>query len=114
MTDSPNFVSPAASAWTPTDPGVRRRILTHNAHLMIVEFDFQKDAVGKLHSHPHIQASYVAEGAFEVTIDGRTETLRKGDSFIVPSNAVHGVKALEPGLLVDSFTPAREDFLAAG
>ena len=109
--DSNLFIRPTESQWTPTDPGVRRRILTYNDQLMIVEFSFEQDAVGKLHNHPHIQASYVAQGRFEVTIDGVTEVLSQGQSFIVPSNAVHGVKALEPGLLVDSFTPAREDFL---
>ncbi|RWJ03107.1 MAG: cupin domain-containing protein, partial [Mesorhizobium sp.] len=54
---------------------------------------------------------YVAEGRFEVTIDGRTEILETGSSFIVPSNLVHGVKALEAGRLVDSFTPHRADFI---
>ncbi|WP_187969638.1 cupin domain-containing protein [Aquibium microcysteis] len=111
--DSDLFIRPTDDQWTPTDPGVRRRILTHNDQLMIVEFAFETDAVGKLHNHPHIQASYVAEGRFEVTIAGVTEVLSKGQSFIVPSNAVHGVRALEPGLLIDSFTPARQDFLPA-
>jgi quercetin dioxygenase-like cupin family protein len=83
----------------------------HTDELMVVEFAFEKGAVGVLHSHQHVQASYVAEGRFEVTIDGRTETLEEGDSFIVPSNLVHGVKALEAGRLVDSFTPHRADFL---
>jgi len=46
-----------------------------------------------------------------VTIDGRTRTLGTGGSFIVPPNAVHGVKALEAGRLIDSFTPRRDDFL---
>lgn len=105
------FVRPADDQWTPTDPGVRRRLLAHNDGLMMVEFAFEKGAEGLLHSHPHIQASYVAHGRFEVTIDGRTETLETGQSFIVPSNAMHGVKALEEGLLVDCFTPARADFL---
>jgi len=105
------FIRPTDDQWTPTDPGVRRRVLAHDDQLMIVEFAFEKDAVGKLHNHPHIQASYVAAGRFEVTIAGVTEVLSKGQSFIVPSNAVHGVRALEPGLLVDSFTPARRDFL---
>lgn len=112
--DSPLFIRPSDDQWKPTDPGVRRRILTHTDQLMIVEFAFEKDAVGKLHNHPHVQASYVAEGRFEVTIDGVTEIMSKGQSFIVPSNLVHGVRALEPGLLVDSFTPARQDFLAQG
>jgi quercetin dioxygenase-like cupin family protein len=67
--------------------------------------------VGAAHFHPHIQASYVAEGSFEVTIDGRTEVLKQGGSFIVPPNLVHGVKALEKGRLIDTFTPHRAEFL---
>ncbi len=86
-------------------------MLVHTDELMMVEFGFEKGGVGALHSHPHVQASYIAEGRFEVTIDGRTQTLGVGDSFIVPSNLVHGVKALEVGRLVDSFTPHRADFI---
>ena len=109
---SPNFVKPAEAEWTPTEPGVKRRILTWNDQLMLVEVSFEKGAVGSLHRHPHVQASYVAEGAFDVTISGVTERLAKGQSFIVPSNEWHGVVALEPAVLIDSFTPMRADFLA--
>ena len=73
---------------------------------MVVEFAFEKGGVGALHSHPHVQSSYVAEGRFEVTIDGVTETIAAGGSFIVPSNLVHGVKALEDGRLVDTLHAA--------
>ena len=105
------FTRAATVGWMTTSDGNRRRVLVHTDELMVVEFAFEKGAVGVSHSHPHVQASYVAEGRFEVTIDGRTETLEEGDSFIVPSNLVHGVKALEAGRLVDSFTPHRADFL---
>jgi len=112
MTEAKIFAQPGENAWTPTPDGNRRRVLLHTDELMMVEFGFDKGGVGALHSHPHVQASYVAEGRFEVTIDGRTETIETGGSFIVPSNLVHGVKALEAGRLVDSFTPHRADFLA--
>lgn len=108
---SPNFVKPSDKDWTPTEPGVRRRLLTHNDQLMVVEVAFEKGAVGSLHAHPHIQASYVAQGVFEVTIAGETVVLQAGESFIVPSNALHGCRALEAGRLIDSFTPARLEFL---
>ena len=87
-------------------------MLLHTDELMMVEFGFEKGGVGALHSHPHVQSSYIAEGRFEVTIDGKVETLSAGDGFIVPSNLVHGVRALEAGRLVDTFTPHRADFLA--
>ncbi len=111
MAASPNFVKPTDSEWTPTEPGIKRRILTYNDQLMVVEVAFEKDAVGKLHQHPHIQASYVAAGSFEVTISGKSEILTKGQSFIVPTNEWHGCRALEPGVLIDSFTPMRAEFL---
>ena len=114
MTANSNFVRPTDGQWIPMGPGVRRRVLTYDEQLMLVEFTFDKDAVGKVHSHPHVQASYVAEGSFEVTISGVTEIMSGGQSFIVPSDAVHGVRALEAGRLIDSFTPARADFLDAG
>jgi quercetin dioxygenase-like cupin family protein len=62
-------------------------------------------------THPHAQASYVAKGRFEVTIGGKSTIIGKGGSFIVPSGARHGVKALGKGRLVDTFTPHRADFL---
>jgi quercetin dioxygenase-like cupin family protein len=46
-----------------------------------------------------------------VSIGDRVERLTAGDTFIVPSNVVHGVKALDAGRLIDTFTPHRADFL---
>lgn len=99
--------------WTEAAPGNRRRVLVHTDDLMMVEFAFETGAVGAPHSHPHVQASYVVQGRFEVTVGDRTTVLSTGDSFIVPSDTVHGVKALEAGRLIDSFTPHRADFLRA-
>ncbi|MBN9222153.1 MAG: cupin domain-containing protein [Mesorhizobium sp.] len=111
MPEARIFSQAGDTAWTTTADGNRRRVLLHTNELMLVEFGFDKGGVGVLHSHPHVQASYVAEGRFEVTIDGRTEIIGTGGSFIVPSGLVHGVKALEAGRLVDSFAPYRADFL---
>ena len=111
MTDTKLFAGPNDGEWTDLGNGNRRRVILHTEALMTVEFTFEKGGIGALHSHPHVQASYIAEGLFEVTVDGRTATLGAGGSFIVPPNAVHGVKALEGGRLIDSFTPRRADFL---
>lgn len=102
---------PEETPWTDLGNGNRRRVLIHTPDLMQVEFGFDRGAVGALHSHPHVQVSYVAEGRFEVTIDGNTQVVEKGGSFIVPSGLEHGVVALEAGRLVDVFTPHRADFL---
>lgn len=111
MSEQAFFAQAEASAWVEVAPGNRRRVLIHTPELMQVEFGFDKGGVGALHSHPHIQVSYVAEGRFEVTIGGKTEIVGTGGSFIVPSGVVHGVVALEAGRLVDVFTPMRADFV---
>ncbi|MGV3491831.1 MAG: cupin domain-containing protein [Devosia sp.] len=104
------FAQPADGKVTQLD-GSARRVILDLPDLMLVEFTFEKGGIGALHSHPHRQTSYVAEGVFEVTIDGVTETIAAGGAYIVPSGLVHGVKALEAGKLIDSFTPRRDDFL---
>ena len=105
------FAAPGATPWVELAPGNRRRVLVSRPELMQVEFGFDAGAIGALHSHPHVQASYVAEGSFEVTIGDETTVIAEGGSFIVPPNVVHGVKALTAGRLVDCFTPRRDDFL---
>jgi quercetin dioxygenase-like cupin family protein len=107
-----DIFDPASEAgWTDLGNGVRRRVRSHRAELMIVEFEFAAGAIGAQHSHPHVQASFIARGTFDVTIAGETRRLGEGATFIVPPDGVHGVVALEDGLLVDSFAPRRDDFL---
>jgi len=97
--------------WQTVAPGVERKIMGYDKSLMMVQVRFAAGAVGAPHSHIHVQATYVAAGTFEVTIDGATQVLQEGDSFFVAPNLVHGVLCREAGLLIDVFTPCREDFL---
>jgi quercetin dioxygenase-like cupin family protein len=110
MQASELFVT-AAGEWETVAPGVTRKILGYDGQLMMVGVKFESGAVGAMHHHPHRQVSYVAEGQFEVVIDGRTQILGAGDCFFVPPNAQHGAVAVTAGTLVDVFTPAREDFI---
>ncbi len=108
------FVHSADVTWETVGDGVRRKVLAHTADLMLVRVDFDAGAVGAVHQHPHRQISYVAEGRFQVQMGDETRELVRGDSFLAMANVPHGVVALEAGTLMDSFTPAREDFLATG
>jgi quercetin dioxygenase-like cupin family protein len=93
--------------------GVRRRILAHAGGLMQVEVHFERGAIGPLHSHPHEQLTNVLSGEFEFTIGGETRVVRAGDTLYKKPNVVHGCVCREPGVLLDTFTPQRDDFLAA-
>ena len=91
---------------------VRRRVLAENPELMLVEFAFAANGIGAPHSHPHVQSTFVKAGRFEFTVGGETFAVGPGDAFVVPSGVAHGCRALgEPGVLIDTFTPRRDDFL---
>ena len=95
-----------------TGADVTRQVLADAPDLMVVAFRFAKaGATGALHRHPHVQATYVASGRFRFTIDDTVTEVGPGDSFIIPSDALHGVVCLAPGALIDIFTPRRDDFL---
>lgn len=91
--------------------GVTRRVLAYTDALMCVENTFETGAVGKLHSHPHTQITYVVSGSFSFTIGGETHTVRAGDSLLKENGVEHGCVCLEAGVLLDIFNPMREDFL---
>ena len=96
----------------PADPGVTRQVLSESPELMVVAFRFgHEGAEGKLHNHPHIQSTYVESGRFLFQVDGEEIEVGPGDSFVIPSMAIHGCRCLEPGTLIDTFTPRRDDFL---
>ena len=90
---------------------VTRRILAYCDGLMCVENSFKKGAIGALHSHPHTQITYVVSGKFAFTIDGETRTVEKGDTMLKQDGVIHGCTCLEEGILLDIFTPMRQDFV---
>jgi len=59
----------------------------------------------------HAQVSYCAQGRFEFTIGSEKKVLEEGDGAYIPPNTEHGAVCLEEGLLIDVFSPVREDFL---
>lgn len=96
----------------PTGENVTRQVLADHAELMVVAFNFEKTgAVGALHDHPHVQSTFVSSGRFRFTLGDEEREVGPGDSFVIPSGQTHGCVCLEPGTLIDSFTPRRDDFL---
>ena len=88
-----------------------RAVLSHTPELMLVRFAFEAGDEGALHSHPHVQSTYVRSGRYRFTMDGRDFEIGPGDAFVIPSGVAHGCLCLEAGELIDSFAPRRDDFL---
>lgn len=111
MIQSNTFQIAAETAWQDLGDGIQRQVFGYDDRVMMVKVKFEHGAVGVLHQHHHTQISYVESGVFETTIGEEKTVLKKGDGFFVPTNVIHGVICIEPGILVDVFSPHREDFL---
>jgi len=105
------FIEDDNVEWENAGPRVRRKLLAYDKNIMMVKVEFQKGAVGYVHKHLHSQVSYVVSGKFEVQIGDEKKILKSGDCYFIPSNIEHGAVNLEQGVLIDVFSPMREDFL---
>ena len=109
--ESNNFQYESEIKWENAGEGVVRQIMAYNDDLMMVKVKFETGAVGTPHTHPHTQATYVESGVFEFTTDGETKIVRAGDGFYMKPGFLHGCRCLEAGVLIDTFSPMRKDFV---
>jgi quercetin dioxygenase-like cupin family protein len=65
-----------------------------------------------IHSHPQEQITHVLSGRIRFTVDGQTREVGAGDSLYLASNAPHGAETVEAAVVIDTFSPPREDYLA--
>ena len=97
--------------WEQVAEGLSRQIMGYDGKIMLVKAKFEVGAVGQLHKHYHSQVTYVESGEFEMTIGDDIRIIKAGDSYYIPPQIMHGCVCKKPGILVDVFSPAREDFL---
>lgn len=97
--------------WEKIDDNLDRAVVGYDDSLMLTIVRFKKGGMGKLHQHIHSQVAYIASGSFEVQIELEKKVLKTGDSFFLKTNIMHGVVCLEDGVLIESFSPMREDFV---
>lgn len=108
---SKTFLYEQEMKWAPAGKGAVRQIVGYNEQIMMVKVKFEKGAIGSPHRHPHTQVTYVASGTFEFTIGDEKKIVKTGDSLYMAPDVEHGCVCLEAGLLIDCFSPYREDFL---
>ncbi|WP_462251433.1 cupin domain-containing protein [Ferruginibacter sp.] len=105
------FIKDDDIAWEQVGAGVKRKIMSYDERLMLVKVAFEAGGIGSVHQHHHTQITHVESGVFEVEIDGEKQILKTGDGFYIPPNVLHGAVCIEAGVLIDVFSPMREDFM---
>ena len=92
-------------------PGVFRKTLSYSDSLMVCEIHLVKGAAVPPHQHVHEQSSYVISGKLIYTVDGEGRLLEAGNAVMLASNVLHSAEAVEDTLLIDVFSPLREEYL---
>jgi quercetin dioxygenase-like cupin family protein len=78
--------------------------------IMLVEVHFEANTPAARHSHPHEQITYVAKGRMKFIRDQEEIIVKAGESIRMPSNVPHEAASFEESVLLDFFSPPREDF----
>ena len=94
-------------------PGLSRQMI-HTPGMTILRVQFRKGVASPPHHHVHEQVTMLTSGAMRFDLAGEKVILRPGDLLPIPSNVVHGAEALEDSVLIDVFTPSRDDLIATG
>ena len=64
------------------------------------------------HKHPQEQIVHILEGRMKLIVSGVPHELKGGESFYLASNVPHGVETMEDTMVLDTFSPPRDDYLA--
>ena len=88
-----------------------RRVKAFSDDIMCVENVFETGAVGTMHTHPHTQLTYIVSGRFRFTVGENVYEVGAGDTLLKKDGVIHGSVPLEGGVILDLFTPMREDFV---
>ncbi len=84
--------------------------LIHTENNTINFIEVKAGCALQLHQHIHEQSSFVIEGQFELTVAGVPQILDTGMFALIPSNVIHGGRAITDCKLIDVFSPVREDY----
>jgi quercetin dioxygenase-like cupin family protein len=89
---------------------VSRQYITAD-RVTIARFELKRGGVVPRHAHANEQVSLVMSGALLFRIDGRDITVKGGEALQIPGNVAHEVEVLEDALVVDVFSPIRQDWI---
>ncbi len=94
-----------------TAEGIERQMVT-GQNMMMCRFRFAPHVVTPEHTHHHEQMTLVMQGKVKFTISGEEHILGAGDVIHFPPHNRHGATMLdEEVILIDIFSPIREEFL---
>jgi len=92
--------------------GIRFKTIANGEKTHLTEFHLAKGSVIAEHSHPQEQTGYLVSGRLTFRIGAETFAARPGDGWNIGGGVAHAVDVLEDSVVIEVFTPPREDYLS--
>jgi quercetin dioxygenase-like cupin family protein len=92
------------------NPSISRQFITGD-RVTVARFELKRGGIVPMHAHENEQVSFVLDGALKFKIDGREIIVRGGEVLQIPGTLPHEVEVLEDTLVVDVFSPVRQDWI---
>lgn len=94
-----------------TSEGVWRKTLVYGDRTLLAEFFLETGTDLPRHSHPYEQTGYLVSGRMIMSIADKQYELEPGASWCIPENVEHQVTVLEGAVVVEVFSPVREEYI---
>ena len=91
--------------------GIERKTLVYGEKTLMAKFLLWKDSTLPRHAHPHEQTGYLLKGHIRFSIGTEKCDAQAGDAWCIPGGVEHGVEIIEDSVVVEVFSPVREDYL---
>jgi quercetin dioxygenase-like cupin family protein len=95
------------------NPLYERQVI-HGETMTVVRAHLKKGCVVAEHSHPNEQVSMIERGALKFTLGGNDHVVKTGEVMRIAPNLVHSAQAVEDCVMVEIFSPRRQDWIDAG
>jgi quercetin dioxygenase-like cupin family protein len=105
------FTLPDPDGYREVLDGIRLKTVAHGERTLMGEFLIDRGAIVPAHQHPQEQTGYLVSGRLAFDIDGNRFEAVPGTSWNIPGGVEHGAEALEESIVIEVFSPVREDYL---
>lgn len=92
-------------------PGIKLKTLAYGQKTSFTEFKMKKGSILPKHSHINEQTGYLIKGRINLTVRNETFEAEPGDYRCIESNIEHGAEVIEDSVVIEVFSPLREDYL---
>lgn len=91
--------------------GVNFVVLSHGPETMVTKMLYKPGDDVPFHQHPNEQSGYVLSGRYRIQFQDQDQIIGPGDTYSIPRDTRHRLEILEPGEVLDFFSPPRKDYL---